>query len=110
MRSPFPIAILNGTFFLLATVQIQVHNENPVRYVRNTVALVNMNTKVKLSVTPLLCLVTVFFRTGGLSVVARRGVGCRYMMHFGQFVKSAQLLISRCMCTLISVEGLRDVC
>ena len=43
----FPIAILNGPFFF-QTVQLQVHDENPVSYGRNTDALVNLNTKLNL--------------------------------------------------------------
>ena len=47
MSSPFPIAILNIPCFF-PTVQLQVHNEKPVRYGRNTVVLVNLNTKLNL--------------------------------------------------------------
>ena len=43
MSSSFPIVILNDTSFF-PTVQLQVHNENPARYGRNTNALVNLNT------------------------------------------------------------------
>ena len=43
--SSFPIVILNDTSFF-PTVQLQVHNENPARYGRNTDALVNRNTKL----------------------------------------------------------------
>ena len=45
MSSSFPIVILNDTSFF-STVQLQVHNENPARYGRNTDALVNLNTKL----------------------------------------------------------------
>ena len=45
MSSSFPIVILNDTF-LFPTVQLQVHNENPARYGRNTSALVSLNTKL----------------------------------------------------------------
>ena len=45
MSSSFPIVILNDTSFF-PTVQLQVHNENPARYRRNTNALVNLNTKL----------------------------------------------------------------
>ena len=43
MSSTFPIAILYGTSCFQQ--QLQVYNENSVRYGRNTDALVNMNTK-----------------------------------------------------------------
>ena len=45
MSSSFPIVILNDTS-PFPTVQLQVHNENPVRYGRNTNALVNLSTKL----------------------------------------------------------------
>ena len=47
MSSSFPIVKLDDTSFF-PTVQLQVHNENPSRYGRNTNALVNLNTKLKL--------------------------------------------------------------
>ena len=43
MSFPFPIAILNGTCFF-STVQLQVYNENSMRYDRNADALVIVNT------------------------------------------------------------------
>ena len=52
ISSPFPIAILNSTCFFL-TVQLQVHNENPVRYSGNADALVNLNNKLNYSYTAL---------------------------------------------------------
>ena len=48
MSFPFPITILKGTYFF-PTVRLQVHNENPARYGRNTEALVNLNTKLNSS-------------------------------------------------------------
>ena len=45
MSSPFPIVILNGTCFF-PTVQLQVYNENPVRFTKNTDSVVNLNTKL----------------------------------------------------------------
>ena len=45
MSFTFRIAILNGTLFF-STVQLQVLNAHPVRYGRNTDALVNLNTKL----------------------------------------------------------------
>ena len=41
MSSPFPIAILNGTF-VFPTVQLQVHNVYSERKSRNSCALVNL--------------------------------------------------------------------
>ena len=43
VSSSFPIAILNDTSFF-PVVQLQVHNENPGLYGRNTDAIVNLNT------------------------------------------------------------------
>ena len=45
MSFSFPIVLLNDTSFF-PTVQLQVHNENPAWYGRNTDALVNLNTKL----------------------------------------------------------------
>ena len=48
MSCSFPIATLNGTC-LFPTVQLQLHKENPVRYVKNTNGLVNLYYYTKLN-------------------------------------------------------------
>ena len=58
--SSFPIPILNDTSFFPA-VQLQVHNENPARYGRNTDALVNLNTKLNSCLTPVASLLMPHF-------------------------------------------------
>ena len=57
MSSSFPIVVLNDTSFF-PTVQLQVHNENPARYGRNTDALVNLGPDYQKYLQPCISLFT----------------------------------------------------